>query len=93
MRSHNVTMLKRPLEPMVVEQVNKILCRGNWQGNHTRIRQVLLSSLARGADTIAAEAALARPAWTVVAPLPFSEANYLEDFEPRDAEVRRHARA
>jgi hypothetical protein len=45
-RSHNVTMLKRPLEPMVVEQVNKILCRGNWQGNPTRIRQVLLSSLA-----------------------------------------------
>src|SRR5262249_14018255 len=45
-RSHNVTMLKRPREPMVAEQVNKMLYRGDWQGNPTRIRQVLLSALA-----------------------------------------------
>ena len=43
--------------------------------------KVLLSALARGADTAAAEAALARPGWSVVAPLPFSEALYLEDFD------------
>ena len=43
--------------------------------------KVLLSALAKGADTVAAEAALARPGWSVVAPLPFSADLYLEDFD------------
>ncbi len=47
--------------------------------------KVLVSALARGADTVAAEAALARPNWTVVAPLPFSEALYLQDFDKAGA--------
>jgi len=47
--------------------------------------KVLLSALARGADTVAAEVALARPGWRVVAPLPFSAALYLEDFDEAGA--------
>ena len=42
--------------------------------------KVLLSALARGADTIAAQVALAR-GWNVVAPLPFEAAIYAEDFD------------
>jgi hypothetical protein len=47
--------------------------------------KVLVSAIARGADTVAAEAALARPNWTVVAPLPFSEALYRQDFDEAGA--------
>ena len=43
--------------------------------------KMLLSGLARGADTVAVEAALARPNWSVVGVLPFSEALFLEDFD------------
>ena len=42
--------------------------------------KVLLSALARGADTVAAQTALAR-GWNVVAPLPFDVALYAEDFD------------
>ncbi|MBV9996853.1 MAG: hypothetical protein JO127_16750 [Caulobacteraceae bacterium] len=47
--------------------------------------KVLLSALARGADMAAAEAALARPGWRVIAPLPFSLELYLQDFGEADA--------
>lgn len=50
-----------------------------------RTPKVLLSSLAVGADSIAADAALARPDWTVLAPLPFRREIYEADFdEPGD---------
>jgi hypothetical protein len=42
--------------------------------------KVLLSALAAGADLLAAEMALARPSWRVVAPLPFSADLYRADF-------------
>lgn len=42
--------------------------------------KLLLSSLAEGADTVAAEAALKRPDWSVLAPLPFEMAVYEDDF-------------
>ena len=42
--------------------------------------KILLSALAKGADTVAAEAALARPGWRVVAPLPFEREVYEGDF-------------
>jgi hypothetical protein len=48
--------------------------------------KVLLSGLARGADSIAAQAALMRPGWSVVAVLPFSEALFLEDFQGPERE-------
>jgi hypothetical protein len=43
--------------------------------------KVLLSGLAIGADTIAAELALVRPDWLVAAVLPFEAEIYFEDFE------------
>jgi hypothetical protein len=43
--------------------------------------KVLLSALAAGADLLAAEAALARPGWRVVAPLPLSPDLYRTDFK------------
>jgi hypothetical protein len=43
--------------------------------------KVLLSGVAVGADTIAAELALARPNWLVAAVLPFDAATYFEDFD------------
>ena len=53
--------------------------------------KVLLSSLAAGADTIAAEAAVGRQGWTILAPLPFTAEVYEADFpDPSDAE-RLHA--
>jgi hypothetical protein len=48
--------------------------------------KLLLSSLARGADTLAAEAALARPGWRIIALLPFDEALFLEDFDQAGGE-------
>jgi hypothetical protein len=42
--------------------------------------KVLLSALAAGADLLAAEMALARPGWRVVAPLPLSPDLYRADF-------------
>src|SRR5258708_1943968 len=42
--------------------------------------KILLSALAEGADTIAAEEALARSSWQVVAPLPLRLDLYLQDF-------------
>ena len=42
--------------------------------------KILLSALAEGADTNAAEEALARSNWQVVAPLPFRLELYLQDF-------------
>jgi hypothetical protein len=48
--------------------------------------KILLSALAEGADTIAAEEALARPDWQVVAPLPLRLDLYLQDFGPPAAE-------
>jgi hypothetical protein len=48
--------------------------------------KVLLSALAKGADTLAAETALARPGWSVIAPLPMTEALFLEDFDASGAE-------
>jgi hypothetical protein len=48
--------------------------------------KILLSALAEGADTIAAEEALARPDWQVVAPLPLRLDLYLQDFAPPAAE-------
>lgn len=43
--------------------------------------KVLLSGMAVGADTIAAELALARPDWLVAAILPFDAETYFEDFD------------
>jgi hypothetical protein len=43
--------------------------------------KILLSGLAKGADTIAADAALARQGWSVIAVLPLAEALFLEDFD------------
>jgi len=43
--------------------------------------KVLLSGMATGADTIAAELALARRDWLVAAVLPFDAETYFEDFE------------
>lgn len=51
---------------------------GEAQGAPVRV--TLVSALAEGADRFAAHAALARN-WTLVSPLPFREARYLEDFE------------
>jgi hypothetical protein len=45
--------------------------------------KVLLSALAAGADLLAAETALARPGWRVVAPLPLPPALYRADFTDR----------
>jgi hypothetical protein len=42
--------------------------------------KILLSALAEGADTIAAEEALARSGWQVVAPIPLRLDLYLQDF-------------
>ncbi len=52
-----------------------------------RTPKVVVTSLAEGADTIAAEAALDRPGWRVVAPLPFSLPVYERDFAS-DARAR-----
>jgi hypothetical protein len=47
--------------------------------------KILLSALATGADTVAAEAALARKGWRVIAPLPFAREVYETDFtDPAD---------
>src|SRR6266436_3409474 len=43
--------------------------------------KIVLSALAEGADTVAAEEALRRGGWQVVAPLPLSLDLYLQDFE------------
>jgi len=43
--------------------------------------KVLLSGMAVGADTIAAELAIARPNWLVAAVLPLDRETYLEDFQ------------
>lgn len=43
--------------------------------------KVLLSGMAIGADTMAAELALARPNWLVAAVLPFDAETYFEDFD------------
>lgn len=56
-----------------------------------RTPKVLLSSLAVGADSIAAEAALARAGWTVIAPLPFRREIYEADFEEPDDLARLRA--
>jgi hypothetical protein len=48
--------------------------------------KTLLSALAEGADTIAAEEALARSSWQVVAPLPLRLELYLQDFTAAAAE-------
>jgi hypothetical protein len=45
-----------------------------------RAPKVLLSGMAIGADTIAAELATKRPDWLVAAVLPFDKGTYLEDF-------------
>src|SRR5262245_44591368 len=47
--------------------------------------RILLTSLAKGADTIAAEAALAREAWHVVVPLPLPLDLYKQDFDTEGA--------
>lgn len=51
--------------------------------------KVLLSALASGADTIAAEEALGRSAWRVIAPLPLAQALYVQDFSTTEAETFR----
>ncbi len=50
--------------------------------------RILLSALAAGADTVAAEAALAR-GWRVVAPLPFRQAVYEQDFADAPEDLAR----
>ena len=53
--------------------------------------KILLSALAKGADTVAAEAALARPGWRVVAPLPLPRESYEADFDDPDSLARLRA--
>ena len=45
-RSHSATMLKRPLEPMIAEQQNKIPHGSNCQGSPILVKQLVLRSLA-----------------------------------------------
>jgi hypothetical protein len=47
--------------------------------------KIVLSALAEGADTVAAEEAVRRDGWQVVAPLPLSLDLYLQDFDPGPA--------
>jgi hypothetical protein len=52
-------------------------------------RKLLLSAFAIGADTLAAEEALARPNWSVIAVLPFGVETYAQDFDAAGAEKLR----
>ena len=56
------------------------------------VPKVLLTALAVGADTLAAELVLDRPLWLVAAILPFARAIYLEDFPEVPAEASPPAR-
>jgi hypothetical protein len=47
--------------------------------------KIVLSALAEGADTVAAEEAVRRDGWQVIAPLPLSLDLYLQDFDPGPA--------
>ena len=55
--------------------------------------KILLSALARGADSVSAQAALAREGWRVVAPLPFAQAAYETDFAAEDLALFRQLTA
>lgn len=67
------------VEPQVREGLRRAFDAIDAASPHTP--KVLLSALAAGADLLAAEAALARPGWRVIAPLPFSPELYRTDFK------------
>ncbi len=88
-------MADRVLAPVVIGITGKRDLEGKAEAVGEALRQafdeldarypetpkVLLSGLAEGADTLAAEAALERASWRVVAALPLSLELYAEDFE------------
>jgi hypothetical protein len=90
MRSHRPSVL-----PLVVGVTGKRDLRGHDEAVRDTLRtifdrldahcprsdKILLTGLAEGADTLAAEEALRRPGWRVIAALPLAAEVYLQDFE------------
>jgi hypothetical protein len=85
---------RRPVLPLVVGISGKRNLRGRDDAvrtaltalfdrideQYTHTDKILLTGLAEGADMLAAEAALGRPQWRVVATLPLEAALFSEDF-------------
>jgi len=91
-----MTEQRRPVLPLVVGISGKRDLRGRDEAVRTALTalfdrlddycpgsdKILLTGLAEGADTIAAEAVLGREHWRVVAALPLEPALFREDFAP-----------